>query len=786
MGGASLSDACALCLPGSFAPLPSSASCTQCAPGTYSSAPGAVTCDACASGSYSNLPGGTSPTTCSLCPVGMYNPVPGQTFAACLACPAGTFSGTPGARALAQCAACEAGYFSAAGAPACVRAPAGAFSGPAAGQSAYIECPLGTWSGSLGATSAASCKPCPPGTTTASTGASTAAQCLAGAFACPLGTQPDASGAPPSSLAQCVPLACPWPLRPSAALLQPNASDEVALNASSTCAGCGGGTAGALGACARCAPGELCPGLLSRPLWNFSAVDGDGAPVGGRALAARASPWLACPRLASPRASAPTKGGAAAPSRPLLVLLLGGSLFGLLIVVAAATARARGVDAFSRLVALFRCLDMYAMNHELDDNQVLTKRRTALGGVCTLLALTLLSFYAAYMVMAWQDNNTLVQRSLDALDGGVWAQAGALPWAAAPLPGPLTAPASGFVVRLTVDGEPGACAAPLAPPLARGLVRGTWALSAAAADCGGSGVSQLTYTCADCEVGASSSLSLLFHYSCQSLLLEAAAVAPYPEGTVSLFQADPAATSAAPSGGELLAAVSWDVGPLLGLLWSNVSSATSKRGYVLTRSSVATARGALPFIEDGALLAVAPLSAAVNVTILLPLSATYVTTLLTERVPWTQLVANIVGLSGILGVFGTLFGLCEKRLARGGAPGGKVVVAAAGEGAAKAAAVGSAAEGLFSVSNPLRVGPLPVRRRSAVALVLPSASAAGAHASALQVFAAQLAALEARLPAAMAAEVASAEARLGLQLDGLRQQLPVLAKSEERQDDYSR
>jgi hypothetical protein len=675
------------------------------------------------------------------------------------------------------------GTFAAAGAAVCLPAPAGTFA--AGGAATFEECPLGTWSATVGATSPSACAACAAGTTTASKGASAASQCLAGAFTCPPGTQPAAPGGA-ASLAQCVPLACPWPLRPSVALLLPNASDAAALAASSACAGCGAGAAGAPGACTPCAPGELCPGLTSRPLWNFSLDGGLGgggggalaaAAAGARALAGRPPPWLACPRLAQPRGGgaplAAEKRPASLP-RPSLALVVGGLLFGLLLVGAAIASRAGGAGAAaSRLAAFFRLLDMYAMNHELEDEQVLTKRRTALGGVCTLLALTLLSLYAAYMLVSWQDGNTLVQRSLDALDGGVWAQAGGLPWAAAQLPG-LPAPAPGIVVRLTVDGEPGACAAPLAAPLVGGLVQGAWALTASTPDCGGSGVAQLTYACADCVLGAASSLSLLFHYSCQSILVEAAAVAPFPEGAVSLFAGDAAATAAAPAGGELLAALTWDVGPLFGLLWSNVSGATSKRGYALTRSALAPTRVALPPLGGG-LLAVAPLAAAVNVTILLPLSATHVTTLLTERVPWTQLVANIVGLSGLLGVFGTLFGICEKRLARGLEPlgGGKGAAApAAAAPAGEGGAAGGAARGLFSVSNPLRVGPLPVRQRSTMALVLPSAAAAaaGAHESALRAFAAQLAALEARLPAVVAAQVATAEARLGLQLDGLRAQ----------------
>jgi hypothetical protein len=99
----------------------------------------------------------------------------------------------------------------------------------------------------------------------------------------------------------------------------------------------------------------------------------------------------------------------------------------------------------------------------------------------------------------------------------------------------------------------------------------------------------------------------------------------------------------------------------------------SSRGYFLADGEVALG-APLAVTRDAAsgLLSLTPAAAAVNVTILLPLSPTYATTLLTPQVPWTQLLSNIVGLSGVLGAFGVLFGLFEaasERLCGGGATG---------------------------------------------------------------------------------------------------------------------
>jgi hypothetical protein len=393
---------------------------------------------------------------------------------------------------------------------------------------------------------------------------------------------------------------------------------------------------------------------------------------GARALASRPSPWTACPRLLAPRRGADATAAAAKAAasgvvfgvrRYTLALYAGGAIVLVLSFIFVYTVRAR-VPCPVLVQRFLKWLDIFSMAHELDDHQVQIKRRTASGGVCTLLAFGVAGTFSAYMVVSWLEDNTLVQRSLDALDadGGVWAQAAALPWATTQLPG-FSTPTSGVLVRITADGDPGACGMLRAPPLVGGLVKGTWVLAGSVADCGGSGLSQLTYACADCVLSPASSISFLFHYSCQSLLVEAGAVAPYPADAATLLAADVAATAAAPRGGELLTHVMWDVGPLLGLLWDNVTASASKKGYAMMKNQVEPARSALAPLGT-TFLTLTPLAAAVNVTVLLPLSSTYVTTLLTERVPWTQLVSNIVGLGAMISGFGIAFGFCEGKLVK--------------------------------------------------------------------------------------------------------------------------
>ena len=80
----------------------------------------------------------------------------------CLNCPAGTYSATIGATSNATCQRCPAGSFSAAGSANCTLCAAGFFAA-APGSASCTPCPAGTYSTASGATSSASCLACPAG-----------------------------------------------------------------------------------------------------------------------------------------------------------------------------------------------------------------------------------------------------------------------------------------------------------------------------------------------------------------------------------------------------------------------------------------------------------------------------------------------------------------------------------------------------------------------------------------------------------------------------------------------
>ena len=588
------------------------------------------------------------------------------------------------------------------------------------------------------------CTACPSGKTTASTGATQDSQCLALPYACPPGQQPRLASA--ASLADCAPLSCPLPLRPSA--FAGYGSDAVALAQSLSCLGCASGSSGIVPSCAPCNGAALCPGFTSRPLYNFSAdatirgaaralAQGSGAPT---------SPFSACPALASfsssvaatPLASAATSTvffGVPLPttsSQSLLAWLVIFSwlfILALLVVFSRATENATGCSALP--LRALKALDLFSMNHSVEDRTSPIKLTTPLGGLFSLMGLTTLLTYAAYMVATWLQENTLVQQSLATMGPSVWGRVASLSWAAPPAFSSL----GSLALRLTIDGNPGACAAPLSVAT-RGLAKGAFALKSTT-DCGDSGISQHSLTCPGCQLTSDTSISLVFDYSCQSMLLEALGTSPAYPGPLALSAlAAPTALTAAPKPGALLSSITWQLTPVLSVLWDNVTTANSAIGWDVADSKLSLA----PFLSPPGLngsLSIIPTASPVTVTFALSLSSTYSSTLLTQRVPITQLLANIVGLSGLLAFFGMAFGSFE----------GNCVRKRAGVGAHRhlplSSAEGSALGGMPNpslqniVSNPL------VRQRSSVASLIPL-KADVTHAQLL----ARVAALEARVNSA--------------------------------------
>ena len=681
-GGASASDACSPCPLGTFASSTGSTECSDCPPGSFSDAPTASKCAPCPQGRYANSAAATSFQNCTVCPQGTYGAAAGQTIAGCLPCPPGTASSALGAMRLTQCISCPPGAYSPfAGSSTCVLSPPGSYSGAAA--TSPTLCPLGKFSSLQGAALASQCSTCPSGKTTTSTGATQDTQCLAIPYTCPSGQQPRAPGA--TSSTDCIPLACPPPLRPS--LFSFNTSDALAVLTSASCLGCPAGSSGALPACSACSGNSFCPGLTSRALLNFSAVSGP--------FSTTCAPLSTLTGSSHSSSSTPTSiststdfFGVPLPTTSSQFLLAWIVIISLLFILAAVVAYSRTSESATGCSALplraLTAVDLFNMNHMVKDKFSPIKEATPLGGLFTLMGLTTLLTYATYMLAAWLQDNTLVQQSLATMGPSVWVELAGLPWVA-----PRAASSLGsLALRLTMDGNPGACAAPLSMTTTS-LESGAFLLQSTG-DCGESGVAQHTLTCPSCRYTSDTSVSLVFDYSCQSMLLEALGARPSYPGPVSLsIISAPTARTAAQRPGALLSSVLWHLTPVLSVLWDNVTAANtnSAMGWYLADSKLTLAPLLTPPALNGS-LSIIPTASSVTVTIALSLSSTYSATLLTQRVPITQLLANIVGLSGLLSFFGMSFGWFEAACTRkrGPAPDNGVQ---AGETAA------------FSIANPL-------------------------------------------------------------------------------------
>jgi serine/threonine-protein kinase len=712
------------CPAGTVASSQGAVSCQKCPRGSYSSLPGSISCTGlCPTGTYGNASGSTSASSgCRQCPTGTYNEDEGLgSVTGCSPCPAGSASSTSGASSSTQCSPCVAGTFaSLAGSSACTPSPPGSYSAPAS--SSPTLCPLGTYSGITGAVAESQCTACPSGKTTASTGATQDTQCLALPFTCPAGKQPRLAVA--ASLADCASLICPPPLRPSA--FASFGSDSVALTQSLSCLGCAGGTLGTVPACTPCDSTSFCPGFTSRPLYNFSG--GASASGASRAFAqgsgAPTTPFAACPALDAISNSATTSNNLASAAtstaffgvsmprtsaQPLLawfVIFFSLFLFATFVACSRTAENATGCSALP--LRALKAVDLFSMKHRVEDKRSPINEATPLGGLFTLMGFTTLITYAAYMVVMWLQDNTLAQKSLATMGPSVWGELAALPWVA-----PTSFSSLGsLALRLTIDGNPGACAVPLSMTTT-GLDSGSF-VRTSTPDCGGTGISQHTLTCPGCRLTSDTALSLVFDYSCQSMLLEALGSSPAYPGPLSISTISaPTARTASPKPGALLTSLTWQLTPVLSVLWDNTTAFDSAIGWYLADSKLILA----PFLTPSALngsLSVIPTASFVTVTFALSLSSTYSSTLLTQRVPITQLLANIVGLSGLLAFFGMAFGSFEgfcsrKRGAVGGANNHLPLSSSAGISAQGGYPV--EANAVLAVENPLWVGS-PVARET--------------------------------------------------------------------------
>ena len=301
---------------------------------------------------------------------------------------------------------------------------------------------------------------------------------------------------------------------------------------------------------------------------------------------------------------------------------------------------------------------------------------TRLGGMCSLWAVILLLTYATYLSQQFfSASNTLTQQSLAVFDDSLWMPPLAWSTAAPPWGAGVSGFVSGLQLRLLISGQPEACAAPQSWS-AQGQGAGEWSLvstpscatplgSATAIE--SAAVSQHVFSCPSCVLGDASALSTIFAFSCQAVAIEAIAVPSFPVGSLSTRRADINATTLAHHNG-LLASITWtlritptqlqDNSKSL-LPWTNNAETRGRSplGYLLSSQQLATTR--IPLASSLGYSMLQPASRAVNISIMLPLQSFVAVTQLTPIMNFAALLAQLVGITGLLGGFRVAFGVAE-------------------------------------------------------------------------------------------------------------------------------
>lgn len=217
---------------------------------------------------------------------------------------------------------------------------------------------------------------------------------------------------------------------------------------------------------------------------------------------------------------------------------------------------------------------------------------------------------------------------------------------------------TGVEVRIFTAGDVGMCAAPLRWSAAG--TTGLWSLTTQPACADGS--SMLVFSCPKCLLSAATELEVYMHYSCQALLLQAAAKSA--DGSATSIVVDPAQTSATAADGPI-ASVTFALQTML------VVSAETMGGYIVLPASVTAVRAAwdeatvrrarptptspppapAPSPRSPLRPQFSPSSTSVLVAVKLPLSAQYTAITYSQVTTLQQLVSSLIGLLALIGSF---------------------------------------------------------------------------------------------------------------------------------------
>ena len=765
-GASALTD-CRSCAAGKYNNLTGRASvsaCVDCVPGRYSNLTGAIdvaNCTACPKGTFSTIPSASNATYCKKCESNYFSGLDAAT--ACAPCPAGSDSKAPGSVSVTQCRPCAIKYYN-----------------PASGGSCN-PCPAGQITVGTGSLDCISLLPeCELGYTARAPG-------LEAGLRTTRVSDPEAPG-------DCIPFDCPSFTVAYGGPTPPLTAEDLTERACRGCpAGSFGAVTGNatflnFSACAACPNNTLCPGSLLVPLQPADAFrafvlnrsDAAAGDAGG-CVAARTLPAVA------------VSFATLALTEQIQGISLGSTVGGVVLIIAVVCCCRRGhlracaTPAFSSVEVPSDDMDRNLAERmqlwrEGSPLSLLARKRTAYGGACGLFfVLFLLGIWAWYIADFVRNNvEQAAVVTARAFDGDL----APLRWAA-PVPAaagallPALPPGVNLQLRVFGDARLG-CGAPLDlnyegnaafealwaadAPSGRWLLQPrfstppppTWVLEPWRAGSCAAGVSLFTLSCVNCTLNPESYLTFYLPFTCQSFYAEAVSVdalgqvgalaldsryssaAPdatafAPAAAAARLAAGSPAPGAAASAGRMLSHVTWSLATSHSVLVDTTPQVVSggpARGFTVAFiSAVSTTVAPAVDLRGGG---VQPMDSAVAVTVKLALQPSQITNTVRPKTTPGALVATLIGLVSLSGVFAAAFfgsKACYRRCApkakrrvavtsappateralagpyEGGGEGG-------GEGAAPtAAAAAAAAAAPFSEAtawhaNPLRAAPL--------------------------------------------------------------------------------
>jgi hypothetical protein len=632
-GAVSKEAACEACSPGTYLGQPMGTDCALCPPGYYCPFSNMSAGIPCPAGKFSPSPGSADPSDCLACSAGSWA---GAASAVCTKCERGKASAAPGAASSTACVPCRPGLFAAGeGSNQCNPCELGAYS-EVEGATACSLCPQATYQPFEGKASRMDCRPCPEGATTLASGASSASSCIVLAYKCDLGKEPNTLN--PTKPSDCSPLLCPEFM-----------SSANITNIPSGCRGCPQGFFGVHrvggGQCLPCPNQTLCPGFLPAPLPLVASSLG--LPYGTRLpppTSLLASNPATAVTLFAAGLNPPPTGFSFFTGNAFIAGMLGFCLCMMVVSLLVADVCRGGTFTGS----LLRRVDVFSLDHVVrKEGQGPVKRNTALGGSCTLMMVLMFITFASLLFLRRYTDNVLTTNSIVVLSGFTSNMA-KLPWAKPALLAQRPGVRVSVFSLAGLGSSRGSCDAPLSWS-SKGLSGGAWALRGSVEPPSQENArTMLTFECVECTFTASSALTFVMPFTCQSLYLEATAVDP--TGQVRALALDPSLSSATQS--ELLTRVTWELEVMLSVLLDLQDSAEgggrSARGYQVLSSS-----GASETAFPGS--SIIPFTSAVEVSVKLALQPTFTLTQLTQKLSLADLGASIIGLAGLISFFRFLF-----------------------------------------------------------------------------------------------------------------------------------